>query len=304
MSRPRVWLQAARPLAFANVAPPLLLGQALALLVHGRWSWPIFACGMAFAALDQLFIVFTNDVADAETDRANTTFGPFSGGSRVLPDGLLSPRELLAAGFAAAGLMLVPTLILAFAFARPWAVLVCVLAWFAAWAYSYPPLRLSYRGHGELVQGLGVGVLLPVFGFYAQAGTVIGLPWFGLVATFTLGVVSNVLTALPDVASDRASSKRTYPVRHGEATAMRHALELTSAAALAGAWVVPGTPFLVTWMHAALVLGALGQAVFVLRDRVMSEHDRVHAFVLLCAAAQMALWVGWTALALGSALLR
>ena len=68
------------------------------------------------------------------------------------------------------------------------------------WLYSYPPVRAAYRGGGEIVQGLGVGVVLPLVGFYVQAGTVEGFPWPALLPCFLLGWASNVTTgpARPD----------------------------------------------------------------------------------------------------------
>ena len=37
-------------------------------------------------------------------------------------------------------------------------------------AYTLPPLRLNYRGGGELLEMLGVGLALPLYNVYLQAG--------------------------------------------------------------------------------------------------------------------------------------
>jgi 4-hydroxybenzoate polyprenyltransferase len=54
-----------------------------------------------FAELITLFVLittaFANDYADAETDSLNRNFNIFSGGSRVIPDGFISKREMLFA---------------------------------------------------------------------------------------------------------------------------------------------------------------------------------------------------------------
>ncbi len=114
----RAWLRAARPLAHANIAPPLVLGQALAYAL-GHGFDPIFAVfAHGFGVLDHLFIVFANDVADREADAQNDAPTPFSGGSRVLQEGLLSPRQL-ATGAALAGAGLLALSTAAIAFGRP-----------------------------------------------------------------------------------------------------------------------------------------------------------------------------------------
>ena len=48
-------------------------------------------------------IVFVDDFADRETDHINTTFSRVSGGSRVLPEGKLTPAAQGSAALAALG---------------------------------------------------------------------------------------------------------------------------------------------------------------------------------------------------------
>src|SRR5687767_1715008 len=107
------WVQAARPLAQANIALPLLVGQLLAFAITGVWSWPLFVLVHVAGVLDQLYIVFANDLADEEGDRNNTTFNLFSGGSRVLVDGKLDRRQLGRAAIGAAIALLVVALVTA-----------------------------------------------------------------------------------------------------------------------------------------------------------------------------------------------
>src|SRR5690606_19076458 len=81
-------------------------------------------------------------------------------------------------------------------------------------AYSTPPLRLSHRGHGEWLQGIGVGLVLPSGGLYAQAGS-LGLPLEALIGPVLLATASNAVTAMPDLDADARAGKRTIPVRLG-----------------------------------------------------------------------------------------
>jgi hypothetical protein len=152
MTHPSAWIQAARPLAQLNIALPLLLGQALAFAALGRFSlgW-MYLTGL-FGVLVQLVIVFVNDFADRETDKLNTTFSRFSGGSRVLPEGKLAPATLRSAALVALAALMAMSGGLAVA-GRPWAPVLALAAALLVWAYNHPPLRLAYRGHGELGSG-------------------------------------------------------------------------------------------------------------------------------------------------------
>jgi 1,4-dihydroxy-2-naphthoate octaprenyltransferase len=293
VSRWRAWVQASRPLAQANLALPLLLGQALAWSATGRFSWRAFALVHAFGLVDQLLIVWANDYADADADRTNRTFTRFSGGSRVLPQGLLAPRALRHAAVGAAAALIALASAAWLVTGQAGMMLATAAAIALLWAYSFPPLRLSYRGGGELLQGLGMGIVLPALGYWAQAGELSSLAATALLATFLLGWLGNVTTALPDHPSDAHSSKRSWPVLVGPARARRHTLVLLVVAACATPLVVPGRSLgtlaaivLPVWALAAANVPALARA---------EAHDRPACarFVALNATALAVLWSGW-----------
>ena len=289
------WFQAARPLAHANLAVPLLVGETLAWAVHGTWDWTLVVLIHLAAALDQLFIVFANDVADEASDRANDEPTAFSGGSRVLVEGKISRSALRRASLVAAAALLGLAAVMALALERPllfplWVVGVALL-----WAYSYPPLRLSYRGWGEVAQGLGLGVVLPLVGFYTVAGSFDGLHAPSLVPLFLLGFAGNVNTALPDARADAATDKRTWPVRFGLHRARKHVLQLFALATFMTPFVLPEAPQS-SWF--AVELGpALILAVAALGWRDADPDDRVACvrFVFLGGLALNVLMLGWCA---------
>ncbi len=292
MTHLAAWIQAVRPLAQLNIALPLLFGEALAFAALGRFSLGWMYLAGLFGLLVQLVIVFVNDFADRDTDQLNTTFARFSGGSRVLPEGKLTPALLRRAALVALAAMMLMSVGLALG-GRPWAPLLAFAAALLVWAYNHPPLRLAYRGHGELAQGLGTGVVLPLVGYYFQAGSFHGFTWTALVPMVLLGYVGNILTALPDVPSDRASGKLSYPVRRGQWLARRHALELLAMATAMSGLVLPGLP---TW--AALVIGAPVLAVAALAVPLLGSADaenrpECERFVLLTAGAGQLLVLLW-----------
>lgn len=293
MFDPAAWIQATRPLAQINIAVPLLFGQALAFATLGRFSPALLYFTGVFGVLVQLVIVFVNDFADRETDRANTTFSRVSGGSRVLPEGKLTPAALRSGALVALGALAVVSVGLALA-GRPLAPIFALAAALLVWAYNHPPLRMAYRGHGEVLQGLGTGVVLPLLGYYMQAGTLAGFHWPVLVPLLLLGYTGNILGALPDFPSDRASGKLSYPVRRGQYLARRHALELLAMAAALSSWVLPGLPLWGAMLVAAPVLAVAALAVPLLGSADAENRAECERFVLLAAGAAHLLVVLWT----------
>lgn len=193
---------------------PVLLGIAVAVH-HGFFTWWTALLTIVGAALAHLAINVTNDIFDtlSGADEANTTPTQFSGGSRVAIYDLVSIRGLatLAIGLfgaaAAIGLLLVAVtgsmLLLWIGVAG---ILVGV-------AYTAPPLKLVYRGLGEIAVAIGFGPIMLLGAYTVQTDRLAREP-------FVLSLVPGILTALilyvneiPDRRSDATAGKRTLPVR-------------------------------------------------------------------------------------------
>ena len=217
----------------------LVVAMALAVLRLARGpSLPdrvvaldlVTVLAIAFGALCQAYALYLNDYADETLDRRNESYW-LSGGSRVIPDGLLRGSQLYGAALGLAGGLVLLGL-LAWVGGRPWMPVLTLTALALGWSYSLAPVRASYGGFGELHQAVSCGVLLPVIGYYLQSGTLVTFPWPVLLPLALIYFASNIVTALPDVSSDRQGGKRSYPVRHGTARARTHALLLLGAAYL------------------------------------------------------------------------
>ncbi len=290
----RAWVQAARPLAQVNIAVPLLLGQAMAFALTGRFDLERMVWIHGFGLLAQLFIVFANDFADREGDAKNTTYNQFSGGSRVIPEGKLSPGALRFAALTAFSTMLAISFTALAQGHGPWLLAGTAATGALLWAYSYPPLRFAYRGGGEVLQGLGVGVALPLVAFATQSGgDFANMRWLALAPMFVLGVASNILTALPDHPADKAAEKRSYPVVHGQWVARRHFLELTIISACATPLVLPSAPLPVIIAVAAPAVGIALSALPLLGSADAEQRDECRVFVIRGGAATNALLLCW-----------
>ncbi len=256
----RAWLRSARP------ASQLYLGLALAVgwSAAARAGHPAPPTSLlllhAYGFAQQLFIVWANDVADEETDRSNRTATPFSGGSRVLAKDELSSAALTRAYRAAAAAALGITVAIAIAFDRPMAPLFGIAGIALLQAYSFAPLRLSYRGGGAWLQVAGLGLHLPIFALYLcgappSASTLLPVALL-LPAQFACAIA----TTLPDEPSDRSSNKRSFTVVHGATTTTAVATLglVASAASLFATHAL--RPLLVAALACALAQPLLGQA--------------------------------------------
>ena len=189
--------------AAARAGP--LSGFWLALTVLG-----IFAIEVAKNASGEIFDFDSGtDLAIAPEDRS-----PFSGGKRVLVDGLLTRRQ--TAAIAGAGYVLGIAAGLLIAWKRePRVMVLGIVGVAAALFYQAPPFRLSYRGLGELTVGLCYGPLIMAGTYLVQRGEIS----FELVAaSLPLGLVIAdflLINEFPDARADSQAGKRTLVVRMG-----------------------------------------------------------------------------------------
>ncbi len=231
------WMYALKPGSWPKLLVPALLGQILGItLVEGGPSWTALALGAAFTVADLTFIVLMNDWGDQAVDRVKRELFPDGCSPKTIPDGILSARAVLMVGIAAGLMTLSISALGELYLPRPGLFgfgLVCVGMFVA---YSLPPFALNYRGGGELLELLGVGVALPVWHLYAQAGFVSYEALAPLGGFACLAFASAVASGLSDEVSDREGGKRTFTTWLGNASARR----LVQGAVIAGGvgWVL------------------------------------------------------------------
>ena len=149
------------------------------------------------------------DLAVVDAERT-----PFSGGKRVMVDGLLSrsqTRNIALLFYLAAvisGLLLVwlrDTRILAFGLAG------MALAWF----YHGGFLRLAYRGLGELAVALAYGPLVVTGTYFVQTGH-LSAPLLNISGALGVHIAAFLwINEFPDFRADKAHGKRNLVVRLG-----------------------------------------------------------------------------------------
>jgi len=230
------WLYALKPASWPKLVVPALFGQLLAASSVGQLNVAAFGWGLGFTGFGLAFIVLLNDWGDRKVDAIKRNMFPDDCSPKTIPDGILRSNAVGAAGL---GCGLVAALIAYWADSaldRHFAFEAGVACMFLFVTYTLPPIRLNYRGGGELLEMLGVGLALPLYNAYLQAGGNVPRVWPWVAGFAVLSLGSGVASGLSDEQSDRAGGKRTFASTFGNAIARR----LTEVCVIAGAtiWAV------------------------------------------------------------------
>ena len=252
--------------------------------------------GYAVLFFLEVATVLSNEVFDYETDRRNTHYGPFNGGSRVLVDKLLSLREVrwgigvastLALGLAGA-LLALSTYVTGASIA------ILAAMFVIAPGYTVPPLKFVYRGLGELDVGVthSFGVLLCVYIFQGGSWTN-GFPWIISVPLFFSILPAIILSSIPDYDADLAASKKTVAVVFGPKFAIASAMIFTFlASALAVVLHLESSVNTVfgNWVNLAVIHGMLLIAVLYKYMRRYQQPTRIDG--LMVSSLSFTVWFG------------
>lgn len=218
------WLYALKPGSWPKLLVAALLGQAMGVAATGELRLPALLAGFAFTMLHLSFVVLLNDWGDQDVDALKRRLYPELCSPKTIVDNILEARSVLlgglGAGLSAVGVAVAAQIWLGLP-GLAWGAVVCLLLF---WAYTLPPLRLNYRGGGELLEMVGVGFALPWWNAYLQSGQA-SPPGMVLLPAFLLLALSSALASgLSDEPSDRLGGKRTFTVLFG-AIAVRQTVE-------------------------------------------------------------------------------
>jgi len=171
---------------------------------------------LLFALLAHAGANVVNDYYDARSgcDAANDErLFPFTGGSRVIQNGVLSLQEAGVFGYALLAVV-IPAGLWLTAVSAPGLIGIGLAGLLTGWAYSAPPLKLQSRGLGEF--GITAGWLCIVIGSDFVQRHAFSFTPFAAGLGFAL-LVANVLyiNQFPDVKADAQAGKRTLVVRLG-----------------------------------------------------------------------------------------
>lgn len=228
------WLKGLRLQFYPMTWLAYTAGALAATPVDGVFGNPLFWLGYLCLFLLEVATVLVNEVVDFQSDRNNRFFSTFTGGSRVLVEGLLSLRELrIGIAAALAAFLAASAWLLSLTPASASSVLSVLGAMtILAIGYTAPPLKLCYRGLGELDVAVthSIGVILCAYVFLGGAWND-AMPWLLSLPLLLAIMPSITLSGIPDLEADAAAGKRTLAVRLGQRGALIVCLIFTLLAA-------------------------------------------------------------------------
>lgn len=222
MSRAKTWAMEMRaPFLTASIIP-VILGTAIAWASFGIFNWFYFILVLIGGIAIHIGTNVANDYFDHKsgTDEVNKEFvRPFTGGSRMIQRGLMTPREVLAEALiffaigAAIGLYL--------AWQVGWIILaIGIVGIFSGFFYTAPPVNLASRGIGELFVGLNFGILMTLGAFFVQTATLSWEPVLAAVPVALLIAALLYINQFQDYTADKAVGKKHLVVRLGKKRAV------------------------------------------------------------------------------------
>ncbi|MDH3714781.1 MAG: prenyltransferase [Gammaproteobacteria bacterium] len=220
--REGIWRLADPKISITSVAA-MLVGLAPAIRAD-RYSWTWLAVTALALFCMEVAKNAWGDVIDYDSG-ADLAVRPqdrtaFSGGKRVMVDELLTRAQTwaVAAIFGGAGVLLGAVIVF---LREPYAALIGVLGVVLGWSYHGPPLKLVYRGLGELDVVICYGPLIVLSTYLIQTHE---LNWAVFWLSLPLGLFIAAflwVNEFPDYEADRGAGKRNLVARLGRRNASR-----------------------------------------------------------------------------------
>jgi len=208
------WLVAVKLQALPKVLLPVFVGLSLGYHQESDLSWGALVLALCLAVSMQWAIVLLNDYADYQADMHHAETYPELFDQRVLVEGMLSPHQVGRAGLMAClGVLLSAGGL--WHLGRPSVLVLATGGLLLLWAYSFSPLRLNYRGGGEILETVGLGGIMPLIG-YATLRAEWNFDQLVLLVPIVLyGLIGALVSGLKHEPADRDSGKKTLTVWMG-----------------------------------------------------------------------------------------
>lgn len=218
--RNRFWkglLQLADPKIWTASLVPFALGISIAS-AHGHpLNWFLLLLSVMILILVEISKNGMNEYYDYQSGAdpfvAPEDRTPFSGGKKVIVDGILTLKEV--AWISILSILLACLSAIPLIYYRPALLIFGFIGTFFAIAYSVPPLQLSYRSLGEVAVGLTFGPVIVNGVYFLQTARIDIEP---ILLSIPLGfLIANVLwiNEIPDVEADRRAQKWNLVARLG-----------------------------------------------------------------------------------------
>jgi 1,4-dihydroxy-2-naphthoate octaprenyltransferase len=271
------WVAEARlPFLTASMVP-VFLGTAIAAASFQMFNPLFFALALLGGVSFHLSANILNDYFDhrSGTDEINKEFvRPFSGGSRIIQLGLLTPVEVLTGGIFF--LILGTAIGTFFIWSTGWFILgIMIVALISTFFYTAPPLNLASRGIGEIFIGLNFGFLMTIGAFFVQTQIIQWEPLFAATPVALLIAAVLYINEFPDFIADKVSGKSHLVVRLGREKAAIGYIFLIGATYLT---IIVGVALRIMPIYTLIGLVTLPLAIKAIRVTI-SHHSNIPGLI-------------------------
>ncbi len=217
MPRLKVWLLETRP-NFLLLTPIVYSVGLASALIQGYFKPFNALLGLLGVLLAHISVNVLNDYYDYKSGLdLRTRRTPFSGGSGILPEGLLNPERVYLLGLSTllSGLLIGVYFLFTLGLGL---LLILIPAALSVYLYT---THLSRWYVGELFAGLNFGPLMVLGAYYLQAGH---LDWKPLIPGVIPGILVGTLLFLnefPDVEADLSVGRRNFVILLGRRRASK-----------------------------------------------------------------------------------
>jgi len=206
-----------RPKFLVASAAPVLVGSSLSYATTGSFNFGLFILALLAIITLHAGANMANDYFDhiSGNDWVNKNPTPFSGGSRYIQQGILSPKEVLLAALTALAAGSAIGLLIVLLTKSVFILTLGIIGLLGGFFYTAPPIKLGYRYIGEFIIALLFG-LFPVYAsYYLQTETIDTVPLLPAAIVAILIFLVILINEFPDVAADAAVNKKTLIVHFG-----------------------------------------------------------------------------------------
>jgi len=217
------WIRAIRAPFFTATIIPVLLGMAIAWAHTGQIFWMKLLLTLLGVVFVHAGTNLLNDYYDhkSKNDELNLYPTPFSGGSRVIQEGLISAENMFRSGLLLFGLGGAIGIYLNSISKGNVILILGLVGLLLGFFYSARPIRIGYRGFGELVVGFGFGPLVVGGSYYVQAQRLSIEPFLASIPITILILLVLYINEFPDYEADILANKRTWIVKLGKERAIK-----------------------------------------------------------------------------------
>jgi len=210
------WLKITRFQFYPMTWLAYTVGALCSFKILNNFDLTTYALGYMTLFFIEFATVISNEYYDYETDRINKNYSQFTGGSRMIVNERITFKQARNAVFISLILAYSLVIILTLRY-NSYAFFILSIGALLGLAYTVPPLKLSYRGLGEIDVGITHSFYIVLAGFLLQSPKInIILPWLVSIPLFFAVFGAIILAGFPDYEADKKIGKKTLTVMLGQ----------------------------------------------------------------------------------------